>query len=264
MTGDGAGKGARTPVVSLDGYHGSLADLLTLARAHQVDLTTISIVALVDQLATAVQDAPPATPLAQKGDWLVMAAWLLQLRSRLLLPAEAPALQVAQETAGRFRKRLTGLAEIQALAAWLDGRPQLGRDVFVRGQQLDNIDPTNETAPDIDVIEFLWASMALFGDGSPAADISEAYRPPACALFSIPEARTRILQRLAGTPEGLVLEHLLPDAPAMEERPSLRKRGAWSSTLIAGLELAKQGEVILAQAEPFSAIQVRPAPAEPA
>jgi segregation and condensation protein A len=253
---DGAGEGT-TPRLTLEGYHGDLDALLTLARGQKIDLTTISVLDLVDQLTAAVRDAPAATSLAQKGDWLVMAAWLLQLRSRLLLPADAPVHQAAKD--GRLRNRLTDLAEIQALAGWLDGRPQLGRDVFVRGQPPEGYGPAMETASEIDVIELLWASMALFDGGALEGNVADAYRPPVRGLYSVPEARARILRRLSETPSGLSLEQLLPD----EGLSALRKRGAWASTLIAGLDLAKQGDVQLAQTDPFTAVHVSPAPTEP-
>jgi segregation and condensation protein A len=256
-TDDGAGEGARTPIVTLAGYSGSLAALLTLARTHQIDLATMSIVDLVDQLAAAVQDAPATTALAQKGDWLVMAAWLVQLRSRLLLPAEASEQLVAQETAGRFRERLTALATIQALAGWLEARPQLGRDVFVRGQDVETFELASDASPAIDVIEFLWASMALFDGGIPASDGAEIYRPPARELYAIPEARARILRRLSDTPAGMALDQLLP-SDAAKDISTLRKRSAWASTLIASLELAKQGAVTLAQTDLFTAVHVTP------
>jgi segregation and condensation protein A len=257
-----AGEGA-TPLLSFDGYSGSLEDLLALARGQKIDLATIPVLDLVDQLTAAVRDAPAATSLAQKADWLVMAAWLVQLRARLLLPVDDPGHQAAKDAADRLRNRLSGLAEIQALAGWLDNRPLLGRDVFVRGQRPEGVDPAMETAPEIDVIEFLWVSMALFDDGSPRPDVSDAYRPPAREIYSIPEARTRILQRLSETPNGLPLEHLLPDEAMVEGLSALRKRGAWASTLIAGLELAKQGDVQLTQADLFTAVHVSSAQTEP-
>jgi len=77
----------RTPLLALDGFNGPLERLLTLARARQVDLARVPLADLVDQLTAAWRGAPPAMPLSQKGDWVVMAAWLLQLRSLLLLPA---------------------------------------------------------------------------------------------------------------------------------------------------------------------------------
>ena len=67
-----AGEG--TPVLDLDGYNGPLDQLLVLARAHAIDLTRLPLLALIDQLASVLHDAPPATPLGQKGDWVVMAS----------------------------------------------------------------------------------------------------------------------------------------------------------------------------------------------
>ena len=116
------GQGAaeeRTPLLSLDGFTGPLERLLTLARAHQIDLAQLSLAALIDQLVAALRHAPPATPLGEKGDWVVMAAWLVQLRSVLLLPPEAPARQDATVAADLLRARLIALQATQALAAWL-------------------------------------------------------------------------------------------------------------------------------------------------
>src|SRR3954452_7924682 len=79
-----------TPLLTLDGFSGPLERLLTLARAQQVDLGGLSLRDLVDQLNAALQQATPAMKLSQKADWVVMAAWLMLLRSRLLLPADTP------------------------------------------------------------------------------------------------------------------------------------------------------------------------------
>jgi segregation and condensation protein A len=108
-----AGEGG-SPSVILDGFSGTLDHLLTLARGQQIDLFDISLTALVDQLVTAVQRAPATMPLGQKGDWVVMAAWLVQLRSQLLLPADAPAQQSAVAEAGQLRDRLAALQDAQA------------------------------------------------------------------------------------------------------------------------------------------------------
>ena len=263
-TDEGEGEG-RTPRLAVEGYNGSLEGLLTLARSRRIDMAKIPLLDLVDQLVAAVRDASPATPMGQKGDWVVMASWLVQLRSLLLLPADAPAHQAGKDAADLFRDRLSGLAEIQALAAWLDRRPHLGRDVFTRGQPPDESERLVEGGPEVDVIEFLWASMALFDDGDPGPDISESYRPRWRDLYSIPEARARILKRLAEAPDGLPLEQLLPEDSAtagISAEPVLRQRAAWASTFIASLELAKQGEVALAQEDRFTVIHVSQAPVE--
>jgi segregation and condensation protein A len=256
----------RTPLLTIDGYSGSLEGLLILARSRRIDMAKIPLLDLVDQLVAAVRDASPAAPMGQKGDWVVMASWLVQLRSLLLLPADAPAHQATKDAADHFRDRLSGLAEIQALAAWLDRRSHLGRDVFTRGQPPEEFALAAEGGPEVCVIEFLWASMALFDDGGPGPDTSERYRPRWRDFYSVAEARARILKRLAETPDGLPLERLLPEgwsaADGMPAESALMQRAAWTSTFIASLELAKQGEAALAQADRFTAIHVSPAPVE--
>jgi segregation and condensation protein A len=113
----------------------------------------------------------------------------------------------------------------------------------------------------VDVIEFLWASLALFDDAA-APLTTTLYRPRPVELYAVAEARDRIRRRLAETPGGAPLDRLLPDPPEQpgrDARETLRRRSAWSSTLIASLELAKQGEVELGQGEDFEPIHVAPA-----
>ena len=237
----------------LDGFNGSLDHLLTLARAQQIDLSAISLAALRQVL--------EKIPLGQKGDWVVMAAWLVQLRTRLLLPADAPAGQEAQVEADQLRGRLVALEDIQALAGWLERRPQRGHDVFGRGQP-EIFGVSVEAAQAIDVVEFLWASLALFEDDTAAADTATVYQARPFELYAVAEARERILRLLAAAPAGASLEQFLPDPAGISEseaREKLRLRSAWSSTFIAGLELAKQGDVVLGQGEDFTAIHVAPA-----
>jgi segregation and condensation protein A len=188
-----------------------------------------------------------------------MAAWLVQLRARLLLPADAPAQQEAAAEADAFRGRLVALEDIQALASWLERRPQLGHDVFVRGQP-EIFGNSVEADLAIDVVEFLWASLALFDDDT-AADTATVYQARPFELYQVAEARKRILQRLAEAPEGAPLERFLPELAQISEREvwaKIRLRSAWSSTFSAGLELAKQGEVVLGQGGDFKPIHVAP------
>ena len=258
-----AGEGG-SPSLTLDGFAGPLDHLLSLARAQTIDLAGIALGALLDQLAAALRQAPAATSLGQKGDWVVMAAWLVQLRSRLLLPADAPARQDATAQAGQLRDRLVGLQDTQVLALWLERRPQLGRDVFARGRP-EVFGVSVETAPVLDMMEFLWASLALFDD-EPAPDTATLYRPRPLDLHDVSEARARIRQLLAAAPAGGTLDRFLPDPP--EEagdapHPTLRRRSAWSSTLVASLELARHGEVHLAQNGGFTPIHLSTPSADP-
>jgi segregation and condensation protein A len=235
--------------------------LLTLARSQKIDLSAISLGALFDQLTIALHQAPATLPLGQKGDWVVMAAWLVQLRARLLLPADVLAQQDIVEEIGQVRDRLVALQEIQALAGWLEHRSHLGHDVFVRGQP-EVFGVSVEAAQAIDVIEFLWASLALFDDDAGEADTASVYRPqPRLELYAVAPARERILQRLAETPEGGPLERFMPEMPDAAEAGTLsglRWRSAWSSTFTASLELARQGDVVLEQDVAFDPIHISP------
>src|SRR5271169_2765748 len=223
----GATDDARTPRLALVGFSGPLALLLDLARMQRIDLARLSVADLVDQLATALQEAGPAIPLGQKSDWVVMASWLLLLRSRLLLPAEAAAQQAAAETADRLRDDLLTLQAAQALARWLENRPQLGRDVFARGQP-ELFGSAVEVQHAVDVIEFLWASMARFDDGMEEPDTAPVYRPRRLDLHAVDDARERILRLLAETPDGAPMDHFVPAASGETVvAPALRRRSAW-------------------------------------
>ena len=159
-----AGEGS--PSLQLDGFSGPLDLLLSLARTQRIDLARLSVPDLVAQLAAALEQASGNITLGQKGGWVVMAAWLVWLRSRLLLPPD-PADQAAEGEGGRLRDRLLALQQAQALAGWLEGRPQLGYDVFARGQpELPalRVDAGSTIANrhKVDVVEFLWAGLAPF------------------------------------------------------------------------------------------------------
>ena len=111
----------------------------------------------------------------------------------------------------------------------------------------------------VDVIEFLWASMALFADGADDVETTEVYRPPRLDFWSALDARERILQLLADSPDDAPLDRFVPEIPTQAEIETtaplpLRRRAAVASTLIAGLELARDGVVALHQPAPFAAI----------
>jgi segregation and condensation protein A len=243
-----------TPPLDLKRFQGSLASLLERARAQQIDLATLSLPDMLDQLAAALRQA---ASLSQKADWLVMAAWLLHLRSRLLLPADVET-AAADAQADPPPAPLAARQEAQALAGWLGRQPRLGQDTFPRGQpELAGISMAG--AYEVDIIEFLWASLALFDDDLEAAGTEAHYRPPRLALYSVAKARDRIRARLAAGP--LPLNRLLPPAPrnAVGNDPAPRQRSAWTSTFTACLEMAKQGEITLEQADSRADIQVHAA-----
>jgi len=268
-----AGEGA--PRLDLDGFSGPLDLLLALARAQRIDLKRIPLPALLDQLAPALRQA---VPLAERGGWLVTAAWLVLLRSRLLLPGQVPAgggtgqgraaQGGARRQARHLQRRLLGLEQVQVLAAWLDRTPQLGRDVFGRGTPNDAAS-AHGAAPEVDIIAFLWACMELLDGRRSGADMAATYAPQRPALHSVPDARTRILQLLASSREPHSLGKLVPkmaEASGSASFPPapdhmLLRRSGWASTFAASLELAKQGQVTLAQEGSFAPILIYPRPA---
>ena len=120
-------------VVSLDGFEGPLDVLLALARTQKVDLAKISVLALADQYLLFIAHAHKLR-LELAADYLVMAAWLAYLKSRLLLPREAAADQpTGEELAARLAFRLKRLEAMRNAAAGLMTRKRLGRDIFARG-----------------------------------------------------------------------------------------------------------------------------------
>src|SRR5712675_734909 len=121
-------------VVDVDGFEGPLDLLLMMARQQKVDLAKISILALANQYIAFIEDARRLR-LELAADYLVMAAWLAYLKSRLLLPdAPGPEGQSAEDMANALALRLKRLEAIRDVAERLLGRPQLDRDVFGRGQ----------------------------------------------------------------------------------------------------------------------------------
>ena len=126
------------PILSIDGFEGPLDWLLEMARAQKIDLARLSIAALIGAFTAALQNALAGqggrlAQLGRWGDWLVMAATLTHLRSRLLLPADAPGSEAAEDEAEALRRQLVSRAHVHAAADWLERQPQLGRDVFGRG-----------------------------------------------------------------------------------------------------------------------------------
>ncbi len=214
----GQGGEGRTPRLALDGFSGQLDWLLALARARRIDLGRLSLPDLLDQLAAALREASGAIPLGEQGDWVVMAAGLLLLRSRLLLPADTPAQRRADAEAGRLRAAWSGWARCRRWPAGSTGNPRLGRDVFARGQP-ELLGVETATAHEADVIEFLWASLALFDDDLPAGDMAPSYRPVWLDLHSIAGRARPHPATLADHQGPRPLDQLLPEPPETEPRP---------------------------------------------
>jgi segregation and condensation protein A len=240
------------PALRLGAYEGPLDLLLELARAQRVDLAAISIVALAEAFGAAVEQsiAGRRVPLSQMADWLVMAAWLLLLRSRLLLPAGSEEDRAAQAEAAKLRRRLADREAVRAMAIWLERRPQLGREVFGQGAPA----PEPSPVPLADITELLRACLRLIA----LPMRQRVYRPNPPPLWRVPDALARIRDLLTALPrEGAPLAHFVPRSGERARTP-LQRRAAVASTLVAALELGRDGAVTLDQEMTFGEIGILP------
>jgi segregation and condensation protein A len=184
-------------------------------------------------------------PLSRLAEWHIMAAWLTLLRTRLLLP-DLPDEAVQAE--------VTGLR--QRLADWLERRPQLGREVFARGEP----EPVADSQPAADLTALLRACLTLLE--LPARE--RVWRPNPPPLWRVPDALVQMRRLLAGLPHGAALEAFLPPGVGQGAAARLQRRAALASTLVAGLELSREGAAMLDQDGAFGGIVVRPGVAVPA
>ncbi len=232
--------------LSLEGFEGPLDLLLDLARAQKVDLAKISIGRLVEQFLAAVAGADRVR-LELAADWLVMAAWLTWLKSRLLLPDDQPEAEEGMEAAEALAARLLALQRIRAAAHWLDGRPALGRDVWGRGAA-ESFTELDRSGLQANTSGLLRAYLAARRRGA----AGQRYRPAAAPFWSVRDALERLGAMLGHVPDWTVLERFLPDAAP----DPLARRAATAATLLAGLELARDGRLRLRQDQPFGPIML--------
>jgi segregation and condensation protein A len=226
-----------------------------MVRAQKIDLARLSVAALIGAFARALDGAlarrdNSPVQLVRWGDWLVIAATLAHLRSRLLLPADAPEAKAAVDEAEALRRQLVGRAQMQAAAAWLDRQPQLGRDVFLRGLPAGSASGRNG-----DITALLRACLVALL--VPEQQV-EAVRSRAPAFWRVPDAIARIEQFLQTLPDGGPLAAFLPTIVGAEPARTLRCRAALSSTLIASLELAREGTLALDQDAAWLPIRLKP------
>lgn len=234
----------------LDGFEGPLDLLLDLARAQKVDLARISILSLVEQYLAVIESARRVR-LELAADWLVMAAWLAWLKSRLLLPTDPDALEEGEQAADVLAARLRELQLVRAAAAWLGARPQLGQEVFARGMPED-FRETDRSKLSVDMAALIRAYLgAAKRSGS-----QRPYAPRPLTFWSVKDALARLGALVGRLPDWTSLERFLPDSLGSPQE----RRAALASTLLAGLEMAKGGALDLRQDEAFGPILVGPRP----
>lgn len=235
--------------VRLAGFEGPLDLLLDLARRQKVDLRKISVLALAEQYLEFVEKARRLR-IDLAADYLVMAAWLAYLKSRLLLPEppkdDEPS---GEELADRLAHRLARLEAMRKAGNALLERDRLGLDVFPKGMP--------ETPTRVAQTRY----RATVGDLLKAytrVQTREAYRPLAVdartEILSLDEARARIGRMLGGGVQWQRLESFMPRG--WDDDPA-KRRSAMASSFAAALELARQGDVEIQQDGAFEPIMLR-------
>ncbi len=234
-------------VVNIDGYEGPLDVLLELARNQKVDIRKISMVALVDQYLAFVEVAKERN-LELAADYLVMAAWLAYLKSRLLLPIgeEEGDEPTADEMAARLAFQLQRLEAMRNAVEALQARPQFGIDFMPRGAP-EGVRVTRTPDWQADLYELLRAYTT-----QRIASVDRNYHLDPPKVYSIEMARLRLERILGAIPEWTELAALAPmkevDAPGAS---------VIASAFNAALEFAKDGRIDLRQLGSFEPIYVR-------
>jgi segregation and condensation protein A len=241
-------------VVDLEGYEGPLDVLLVLARGQKVDLAGISILQLAEQYLAFIEQIR-GIKLEVAADYLVMAAWLAYLKSRLLLPPEENGDDELSgpEMAARLAFQLQRLQAMRDVSAKLMARDRLGRDVFKRGAP-EGIRVIRKSVYQVSLFEMLkgYGDFKLRGKAQPLTMRTSV-------IFTIEEAVRRLERVLGKMPTWQRLENFLPAAL----RSPAERRSAVAATFAASLELVKRGEMRLRQGEAFGPIYMMGAPEVP-
>ena len=219
---------AEALVVDVNGFEGPLDLLLTLSRTQKVDLRQVSILKLAEQYLAFVEEAKRLR-IELAADYLVMAAWLAFLKSRLLLPPER-------------------LEAMRRAAARLMARDQLGRDFFARGdtQMVERKKVVKYTATVLDLMQ-AYARVKTRDDFEPL-------HLKRSAVYTMEQALERMRGLIGHALDWGDLRQFLPEAWRLDPK---KRRSATAATFAAALELAKDGKVELRQAGMFEPIHLR-------
>lgn len=232
--------------VDVDGYEGPLDLLLDLARRQKVDLTHISVLALAEQYLGFI-DRVREKRIEIAADYLVMAAWLAYLKSRLMVPQAASDDEPTGEMmAALLQFRLKRLEAMRRASAQLMKRPQLGLAVFARGMP-EAVAVTRKPLWDASLFDLLKAYATQRERGVP-----NDYSPFVRTVWSLQEAR-EMLQRLVGeSMDWVPLDTYLAAYLTPETRVT-----AMASSFASSLELVRQGELELRQTLAFGPLLMR-------
>ncbi|GAB4390685.1 MAG: ScpA family protein [Albidovulum sp.] len=239
---------AEALIVDVDGFEGPLDLLLMLSRTQKVDLRRISVLQLAEQYLTFVNKAK-ALRIELAADYLVMAAWLAFLKSRLLLPPdpadEGPS---GEELAAHLAFQLERLQAMREAAARLMARDQKGRDFFARGIPED-VTRTRRVRYTATLLDLMQAYARI--------RTRDEFRPYAMdrdSVFTMEQALERLRGLIGFALDWTDLSSYLPEGWTADPG---RRRSATAATFAASLELAKQGQIELRQPETFAPISIR-------
>jgi len=239
---------AEALIVDVEGFEGPLDLLLMLSRTQKVDLRKISVLQLAEQYLVFVDEAR-ALRIELAADYLVMAAWLAFLKSRLLLPPdpseEGP---TGEELAAHLAFQLERLAAMRDAAAKIMARDQLGREFFARGipEDVTRVRKVTYTATLLDLMH-AYARIRTKDDFRP-------YVMDRDKVYTMEEALERMRGLIGFAGDWTSLTSYLPEG---WESDPVKRRSATAATFAASLELAKRGQIELKQGEVFAPIEIR-------
>lgn len=235
--------------LEIDGWEGPLDLLLDLARRQKVDLRRISILELVGQYLTYIEEAE-ALRLELAADYLVMAAWLAYLKSALLLPKEEQPDPSPEELALRLTLRLQRLGAMREAAARLMGRDRLGRDVFARGAPEGlRVDRRNRW-------QCSWFDLVRGYGEVKVRSQPVVHMVRERMVMTLDSAIARVSAMLGVSIDWMDLTDFLPPSHDAWANPQLR-RSALASSFVAALELARTGKAQIAQDETFGPLRLK-------
>ncbi len=251
---DNAADEGESLLIDIDGYEGPLHLLLELARKQKVDLARISILELAEQYIAFIKNAQDLR-IELAADYLVMASWLAYLKSRLIIPKEGveELMPEADELAAHLAFRLQRLEAMRRAASGLFRLPQEGQDVFKRGMP-EGLRSRTTPLWNAEIFDILQAYGA-----SRSRSIIKNHKLPKPLVLSLEGARARlkraILALSSGSDDWTSLESLLPTEDEFDKDIPLSSIKA--SSLLASLELTKEGHMELRQTGAFAPIFVR-------
>ncbi len=243
-------------VLDIDGYEGPLHLLLELARKQKVDLARLSILELAEQYIAFIKSAQDLR-IELAADYLVMAAWLAYLKSKLIIPKEGGEVEPeVEEIAAHLAFRLERLEAMRRAVDGLMRLPKTGQAIFVRGQP-EGLRSRTSPIFEAEMFDLLKA----YGTSRSRAAIRN-HKLVKPRVMSLDDARTRLRRALSATgidlSDWVELDGLLPDGADIGAK-GVPQASVKASSLLAGLELAKEGEIELRQLKAFAPIFLREA-----